>query len=188
MTTEEAYIGDCILQLRKLKSQADRAIAQTKDEHFFMGLDSESNSIAVIIKHLAGNMISRWSDFLTTDGEKSSRNRDAEFEIGLEDSRKAVLANWEDGWNKVVSAISELKPGDLGRQVSIRGEQHSVLEAINRQLTHYSGHIGQIVLLAKHFAGSEWETLSIPRGKSRDFDVSKDGNKYKTPEGGVTSR
>jgi protein-S-isoprenylcysteine O-methyltransferase Ste14 len=182
MTTEESYLNDCLLQLKKLKAQADRAIVQTKDEDFFKSLDPEANSIAIIIKHLAGNMRSRWSDFITTDGEKSTRNRDAEFEMESEDSRERILALWEDGWSKVFLAISALLPVDLGRTITIRGEPHTVLEAINRQLTHYAGHTGQIVFLAKHFAGSNWKTLSIPRGQSKDFDVSKDGNEYKRPQ------
>ena len=180
MSSDESYLKDCLLQFKKLKTQADRAIVQTKDEDFFKSLDAEGNSIAIITKHLSGNMISRWSDFLISDGEKPSRNRDAEFELESTDSRELVMSSWEDGWGKVFSAVSNLRPDDLGRTIMIRGEAHSVLEAINRQLTHYAGHVGQIVLLAKHFAGSEWKTLSIPKGKSRDFDALKDGNRYET--------
>jgi hypothetical protein len=173
--TEQGYLKDCLLQLQKLKSQADRAIAQVKDEHLFSKLDPEANSIAIIIKHLVGNMRSRWTDFLTSDGEKPDRDRDAEFESRAEDTRKRILASWEDGWSRTFAAIEGLKPEDLARTVTIRGEPHSVLEAINRQMTHYAAHIGQIVLLAKHYAGSDWRTLSIPRGKSKTFDVSKSG-------------
>lgn len=161
--SEQAYIDDCLHQLRKLKAQAERAIAQIKDEQLFLALDPESNSIAIIMKHMAGNMRSRWTDFLTTDGEKPHRNRDAEFESGSPETRKHVLADWEDGWSCALGAISALKPDDLGKTITIRGEPHSVLQAINRQLTHYAGHVGQIVLLAKHYSGSDWKSLSIPR-------------------------
>jgi hypothetical protein len=177
---DQAYIDDCVLQLRKLKKQAERAIGQIKDEDLFRPFDPESNSIAVIMKHLAGNMKSRWTNFLTSDGEKANRNRDSEFEISSLDTRDKVLSLWEDGWVTTLSAISALKPNDLDRTINIRGESHSVVGAINRQLTHYAGHVGQIVLLAKHFAGSNWQTLSIPKGKSREFDVSKGGESYKT--------
>jgi len=175
MSTEQAYLDDCILELKKLKKQAERAVAQVKDEHFFATLDSESNSIALIMKHMAGNMRSRWTDFLTTDGEKPNRNRDSEFEQEPEDTREKILAVWENGWALTLATISALKPEDLGRTVMIRKEPHSVLQAIHRQLTHYSAHVGQIVLLAKHYAGANWKTLSVPRRKSKDFDVSKDG-------------
>lgn len=168
MSTEQAYLDDCLLQLKKLKKQAERAIAQVTDEHFFATLDSESNSIALIMKHIAGNMRSRWTDFLTTDGEKPNRNRDSEFEQSTEDTREKILAAWENGWAITFAAISALKPEDLSRTVMIRKEPHSVMEAINRQLTHYSAHVGQIVLLAKHYAGANWKTLSVPRGKSKE--------------------
>ena len=177
---DQAYIDDCVLQLRKLKKQAERAIDQTKNEDLYRSLDPGSNSIAVIMKHLAGNMKSRWTDFLTSDGEKPNRNRDSEFEGTFLDTRDSVLSNWEEGWTITLSTISALKPTDLDRTITIRGESHSVLEAINRQLTHYAGHVGQIVLLAKHFAGSNWQTLSIARRKSKQFDVSKGGESYKT--------
>lgn len=175
--TEQAYLKDCLLQLQKLKSQVDRAVAQVKDEHLFSKLDPEANSIAIIMKHLAGNMRSRWTEFLTSDGEKLDRDRDAEFESQAEDTRKKVLATWEDGWNRVFVTIRGLKPEDFARTITIRGEPHSVLEAINRQMTHYAAHVGQIVLLAKHYAGSDWRTLSIPRGKSKNFDVPKSGER-----------
>ena len=175
---EQAYLEDSLLQLKKLKTQAEKAIAQTKDEHLFTTLDPEANSIAIIMKHMAGNMRSRWTDFLTTDGEKPDRNRDSEFESEGIERREKVVALWEEGWSRVFAAISSLKPEDLARTVRVRGEPHSVLEAINRQMTHYAVHVGQIVLLAKHYAGSDWKSLSIPRGKSKEFDVSKRGEKY----------
>ena len=173
--TEQAYLKDSVIQLQKLKSQVDRAIAQVKDEHLFSKLDPESNSIAIIMKHLVGNMRSRWTNFLTSDGEKPGRDRDAEFESHAEDTRERILACWEDGWNRVFATIKGLKPEDLARTITIRGEPHSVLEAINRQMTHYAAHVGQIVFLAKHYAGTDWRTLSIPRGESKAFDVSKNG-------------
>jgi hypothetical protein len=173
--TEEAYLKDSVLQLQKLKSQVDRAVAQVKDEQLFSKLDPGANSIAIIMKHLAGNMRSRWTNFLTSDGEKPDRDRDAEFESHAEDTRERILASWEDGWNRVFVTIKGLQPEDLARTITIRGERHSVLEAINRQMTHYAAHVGQIVLLAKHYAGSDWRTLSIPRGNSKAFDVSKNG-------------
>ncbi len=174
---EQAYLTDCLLQMKKLKAQADRAIAQMTEEQLFAALDPESNSVFVIMKHLSGNMRSRWSDFLTSDGEKPARDRDREFETEAGDARENALAAWEDGWGRVFGAISALKPDDPARTITIRGEKHSVLEAINRQMTHYAAHVGQIVLLAKHSAGTRWQTLSIPRGKSRKSDVSKTGER-----------
>jgi len=175
---EQQFLQDAVLQLRKLKAQADKAISQTSDEHFFATLDPEANSIALIMKHMAGNMRSRWTDFLTTDGEKPDRDRDREFETSGADTRASVTALWEDGWSRLFSAITPLSPADLSKMVQVRREAHSVLEAINRQMTHYAAHIGQIVLLAKHYAGADWQTLSIPRGKSKEFDVSKTGAAY----------
>jgi Holliday junction resolvase len=127
---------------------------------------------------MAGNMRSRWTDFLTSDGEKPDRDRDAEFELAATDTREHVLKLWEQGWAVVFAAISSLTPADLDKRVRVRGEAHSVIEAINRQTTHYAAHVGQIVLLAKHYAGSGWQTLSIPRGKSKEFDVAKSGGTY----------
>jgi hypothetical protein len=175
---ERQYLDDCLLQLRKLKEQADKAIGQIANEHVFAVLDPEANSIAVVMKHMAGNMRSRWTDFLTADGEKPDRDRDREFIAGEEDTHATILSTWEDGWNRVFQALESLTPEDLGKTVRIRGEAHSVLEAINRQMTHYAAHVGQIVLLAKHYAGANWQTLSIPKGKSRDFDVAKSGRAY----------
>lgn len=175
---EQQFLQDAVLQLRKLKAQADKALVQTTDEGFFATLDPEANSIALIMKHMSGNMRSRWTDFLTTDGEKPDRDRDREFETSSTDTRASITALWEDGWTRLFGAIAPLSPADLSRTVSVRGEAHSVLEAINRQISHYAAHIGQIVLLAKHYAGSNWQTLSIPRGKSKEFDVSKSGASY----------
>lgn len=175
---EQHYLRDTLLQLRKLKSQAEKAIAQIKEDQFFALLDPEANSIAVIMKHMAGNMRSRWTDFLTSDGEKPDRNRDDEFVVQAGETRTRILTAWEAGWNLALGAISSLTPDDLSKTVKIRGEAHTVVEAINRQVTHYAAHVGQIVLLAKHYAGAQWQTLSIPRGQSRAFDVSKDGGTY----------
>ncbi len=175
---EQHYLDDTLLQLRKLKAQADKAIAQINDEQLFALLDPDANSIALIMKHMAGNMRSRWTDFLTSDGEKPDRGRDGEFERQASDTKNAVLTAWEDGWNRLFQAITPLRPEDLSKFVTIRGERHSVLEAINRQMTHYAAHVGQIVLLAKHYAGPAWQSLSIPRGKSREFDVAKSGGAY----------
>jgi hypothetical protein len=172
------YLDDCGVQLRKLKTQAEKAIAQVDDQHLFAVLDPESNSIALIMKHMAGNMRSRWTDFLTTDGDKPDRNRDTEFERDPRDTRATVTARWEEGWDRFATTISSLRPGDLEKTVTIRGERHTVIEAINRQMTHYAAHVGQIVLLAKHYAGPAWQTLSIPRGKSNQIDVAKSGNPY----------
>jgi hypothetical protein len=169
------YLDDASRQLKKLKTQADKAMAQIDDAGYFAVLDPESNSVALIVKHLAGNMQSRWTDFLTTDGEKPTRDRDSEFELRPQDTRAHLTATWEDGWSRVFAAIETLGPDDLERTVYVRGEAHSVLEAIHRQTTHYAGHVGQIVMLAKHYAGDRWKTLSIPRGRSRDIDVRKSG-------------
>jgi hypothetical protein len=175
---EQHYLDDALRQLRKLKIQADKALAQTTDEHGFATLDPESNSIAIIMKHMAGNMLSRWTNFLTSDGEKPDRDRDREFEVTPADSREQIIAQWERGWATLFDAVSSLTPVDLGKTVRIRGETHSVVEAINRQMSHYAAHVGQIVLLAKHYAGPTWQTLSIPRGKSKEVEVSKNGGAY----------
>jgi hypothetical protein len=172
------YLEDSLRQLRKLKSLADKAIAQIKDEHLFAVLDPDANSIAVIMKHMAGNMRSRWTDFLTSDGEKPQRDRDREFVLEPDDTKAKIFSGWEEGWNRAFQAVSSLTPEDLGKTVRIRGEVHSVVEAINRQVSHYAAHVGQIVLLAKHYVGANWQSLSIPRGKSKEFEVSKSSTTY----------
>jgi Protein of unknown function (DUF1572) len=148
-------------------------MAQLRDEEFFVTLDPEANSVAILVKHLAGNMRSRFTDFLTSDGEKPDRFRDQEFEVTAATTRADVLKWWEGGWNSVFAALDGLKPEDVMRTVTIRGEPHTVLQAINRQIAHYAQHIGQIVFLAKHLRSSEWKTLSIPRGKSEEFKAHK---------------
>lgn len=173
------YLADALAEFRKYKTFAEKALAQVPDEDWFRRIDSESNSLALVVKHLAGNMRSRWTDFLTTDGEKPDRNRDTEFETEDADTKEALLARWEAGWRLLFAALDPLTEDDLQRKVMIRGEAHSVLQAITRQLTHYASHVGQIVFLAKHLAGARWQTLSIARGKSREFDVAKDGRPYR---------
>src|SRR5271170_3022776 len=163
-----SYLADAITLLRYYKTLGDRAMAQVPDDGLTVTLDAESNSIAIIVKHLAGNMRSRFTDFLTRDGEKPDRNRDAEFEAPPE-TREEILALWEAGWKIVFNALAPLKEVDLARSVNIRGEPHSVMQAVNRQIAHYAYHVGQMVFLAKHLASDRWRTLSVPRGKSADF-------------------
>jgi Protein of unknown function (DUF1572) len=165
------YLEEVRRQMRGYKRLADGALAQVKDEELFTTLDAESNSIAIIVKHIAGNMRSRFTDFLTTDGEKPNRHRDQEFELTPATTRAEVMRWWEEGWSTVLGALDSLKPEDVMRTVTIRGEPHTVLQAVNRQIAHYAHHIGQIVFLAKHFRSSEWKTLSIARGKSQDFQA-----------------
>jgi hypothetical protein len=164
-----SYLEDSFAVFGYYKKLGERAMDQVTDEQLFVTLDGEGNSIAIIIKHMAGNMRSRWTDFLTTDGEKPDRNRDSEFEEPPA-TRAALLAMWEAGWAYVFSALQPLTESDLSRTVTIRGEKHSVMQAINRQLAHYPHHVGQIVLLAKHFAGDRWTSLSIPRKSSAEFN------------------
>ncbi len=164
------YIDEAFRSLRGHKRLADDAIAQLSDEQFFATPDPESNSVATIVKHMAGNMRSRFTDFLTTDGEKPDRNRDQEFVTHSGAKRDEVLRRWEQGWHLVFHTLNSLHPEDLERTVTIRGEPHSVLQAINRQVAHYAYHVGQIVFLAKHWKGSDWKTLSVPKGKSQDFN------------------
>ena len=179
------YLDDVRASFRAYKKLADKALAQLTDEEYFVTLDEESNSIAVIIKHLAGNMLSRWTDFLTTDGEKPDRNRDMEFVIEPQTSKAELLAYWEKGWDCVLNALDQLKPFDFDKQVMIRGEAHSIVQAINRQMTHYAYHIGQLVFLAKHFRSSNWQSLSIPRNRSAGFNEYL---KEKMAEGGSEHR
>jgi uncharacterized damage-inducible protein DinB len=163
----DSYLTDAIAMFRHYKNLAERAIAQVPDEALTATLDPESNSIAIIVKHMYGNMRSRWTDFLTSDGEKPDRNRDTEFESPAT-SRAELIAQWEAGWKYVFDALTSLTDADLSRKVLIRSEPHSVTQAINRQLAHYSYHVGQIVFLAKHFAAARWTALTTPRGKSEE--------------------
>jgi len=167
------YLDEIRRQMRGHKRMAEAAMAQLEDRDFFATIDPESNSIAVLVKHIAGNARSRFTDFLTTDGEKPDRFRDREFELTGATTRADVMKWWEEGWACVFGAIDPLKPEDVMRTVPIRGEPHTVLQAINRQIAHYAQHLGQIVFLAKHLRSSEWKTLSIPRGKSEEFKDAK---------------
>ena len=164
------YLEEARRQLRGHKRMGEGAMSQLRDEDFFVTLDPEANSVAILVKHLAGNMRSRFTDFLISDGEKPDRFRDREFEISAATTRAQVMSWWEEGWTCVFNAIDPLKPEDVMRQVSVRGEPHTVLQAINRALGHYSYHAGQIVLLAKHFASDHWQSLSVPRNKSAEFN------------------
>ncbi|HUX27985.1 MAG TPA: DUF1572 domain-containing protein [Terracidiphilus sp.] len=164
-----SYLEDSLALCRFYKELAERAMDQVTDEQLFATLDEEANSIAIVVKHMAGNMRSRWTGFLTTDSEKPDRNRDSEF-VDPPATRKALLVAWEDGWATLFRALEPLTDADLGRTITIRGEAHSVMQAINRQVAHYAHHVGQIVLLAKHFAGGRWQSLSIPRNQSADFN------------------
>jgi Protein of unknown function (DUF1572) len=163
------YLDEVQRQFRGYKRLGEGAMSQLKDEELFVTIDPESNSVAILVKHLAGNMRSRFTDFLTSDGEKPNRNRDQEFEITATTTRADVMRWWEEGWQRVFSTLSGLTPEDLPRTVTIRGEPHSVLQALNRQLAHYSAHVAQMIFLAKHLRSSDWKSLSIPRGKSKDF-------------------
>ncbi len=164
-----SYLEDSLAVFRYYKKLAERAMEQVTDEDLFTVLDNEMNSIAIVVKHMAGNMRSRWTDFLTTDGEKPDRNRDTEFEDPPH-TREALMALWEDGWGRVFGALEPLSEADLSRTITIRGEPHSVMQAINRQVAHYAHHAGQIVLLAKHFAHDRWTSLSVPRNRSAEFN------------------
>jgi hypothetical protein len=164
-----SYLKDSLDLFRYSRKQAERAMAQVSDAQLFDELGEGGNSIAIIVKHMAGNMRSRWVDFLTTDGEKPDRNRDSEF-VDPPATREALMKLWEQGWAHVFTALEPLSDADLGRTVTIRGEAHSVMQAVNRQVAHYSMHIGQIVMLAKHFAGDHWQSITIPRNRSTEFN------------------
>ena len=164
-----SYVEDSLSLFRMYKRLGEGAMAQVRDEELFVELDAEANSIAILVKHMAGNMRSRWTDFLSSDGEKPDRDRDGEF-VDAPRSREAVMALWEAGWAAVFAALEPLSDADLGRTVTIRGEAHSVMQAVNRQVAHYAYHVGQMVLLAKHFAGGKWESLSVPRNRSAEFN------------------
>ena len=165
----EQYQADVLHEFRRLKKHSDAAMDQISDEDFFKALDENSNSIALMVKHISGNLKSRWQDFLTTDGDAPDRKRDEEFIVDSSDSRNSLLEGWEQGWRYLFDAISSLQPDDFVAAVFIRKEPHSVIQAINRALAHCAGHVGQIIFLAKHLAGERWQTLTIPRGKSEEF-------------------
>lgn len=169
---DDAYLIDVTRRFRELKQYGERAIRQVPEELWGVRIDPETNSIVTLLLHLSGNMISRWTDFLTTDGEKPGRDRDAEFEDPAGLPQEALLARWARGWDCLFDALAGLTAADLGRTVTIRGQPQTVLEAINRQLMHYASHTGQIVFLSKHLAGARWQTLSIPRRGSAAFHES----------------
>lgn len=164
-----SYVEDSLSLFRYYKKLAESAMEQVSDTQLFATLDEEMNSIAIIAKHMAGNMRSRWTSFLTSDGEKPDRNRDSEF-VDPAATRADLMQAWNNGWRSVFEALEPLSDSDLQRTVTIRGEAHSVLQAINRQIAHYAYHCGQIVFLAKHWKGSEWMSLSVPRNKSAEFN------------------
>jgi hypothetical protein len=168
---ESTYLLDATREFRRLKKLADDAIAQVSGTDFFQTPDPESNSIALIVKHIAGNLRSRWTDFLTADGEKPDRLRDQEFDLTESETREALTEQWEQGWRLVFETMESLTAADLERTVLIRAEPHTVLKAIQRQLIHNAYHVGQIVFLAKHCRSSEWKTLSIPRGQTEQFNA-----------------
>jgi hypothetical protein len=179
-----SYIRDSIGLFHYYKKLAERAMAQCPDECLFVTLDAESNSIAIIVKHMSGNMRSRWLDFLTTDGEKPDRNRDTEFETPPQ-TRAQLLEIWERGWKYVFDALEPLTEADLARTVTIRTEPHSVMQAINRQIAHYAHHVGQILFLAKHLTFTKtgkWESLSVPRGKSAEINAKVAAGKLSAQE------
>jgi hypothetical protein len=167
----ELYLADVIRSFKGLKKLADRAAAQVSDRAFFVEIDPESNSLAVIYKHMGGNLRSRWTDFLTTDGEKPDRDRDAEFLIEPGTSREAIVDVWERGWGILLDSLAGLGPDHLPQTVMIRSEPHTVLQAIDRSLTHAAYHVGQIVFLSRHLAEGRWQSLSIPRGESARFNA-----------------
>ena len=164
-----SYLKDSLAVFRQYKKLAEGAMTQATDAQLYVTLDSEANSIALLVKHMAGNMRSRWTDFLTADGEKPDRHRDSEF-VEPPPTREALMQLWENGWNCVFTALEPLKDADLGRTVTIRGEAHSVMQAINRQLAHYACHCGQIVFLAKHLQHDRWKSLSVPKNKTAQFN------------------
>lgn len=166
----ESYMQLVIREFKRLRALGDDAISQLSDEQFFAVPSPGDNSVGVIVKHVGGNMVSRWTDFLTSDGEKPGRNRDTEFRIGADDTRDHLLQLWSQGWATLFGALEPLGEADMQRIITIRGEPLTVLQAVNRQLTHYAYHVGQIVYVAKHFCGSAWRTLSIPPGRSAEFN------------------
>ncbi len=170
MSVQQEYLRDATGRFGDYRSLAERSFAQVSDEEFFRSVDPESNSIAVIVRHVAGNMRSRWRDFLTSDGEKPDRHRDDEFEIAAGTTRASIMAEWEAAWALVTDELGRLRPDDIERTVTVRYEPMSVVSAINRQLAHTAYHVGQIAYLAKHFRSSAWTPLTVPRGRSDEFN------------------
>jgi hypothetical protein len=166
----ESYVRLVIREFRRQQSLADDAMFQLSDDQFFAVPSPGDNSVAVIVKHVGGNLISRWTDFLTSDGEKPGRDRDREFQIGADDTRRQLIQIWSRGWSVLFDALEPLQDSDMTRSVTIRGEPLTVMQAVNRQLTHYAYHAGQVVYIAKHYCGPAWRTLSIPPGRSAEFN------------------
>lgn len=166
-----AVLADTLLTFQRQRELAERALAQVSDDDFFRTIDAESNSIAVLVKHIGGNLVSRWTDFLTTDGEKPTRNRDGEFITSADAQRAAIMSLWHDGWLALTGTFAQLRSDDLVATVSIRGEAMTALAAMHRALAHVAQHVGQIVLLAKHYRSADWKTLSIPRGQSGNWQA-----------------
>lgn len=166
----ESYVRMITREFKRLQSLADDAMAQLSDEQFFAVPSAGDNSVAVMVKHVGGNLVSRWTDFLTTDGEKPGRDRDTEFRIGADDARERLMGVWARGWATLFEALEPLGDPDMARTVTIRGEPLTVLQAVNRQLVHYAYHVGQIVYVAKHHCGPRWRSLSIPLGRSAEFN------------------
>ena len=163
MSSAAAYLEDVRLQFTKLKKLAEDAVAQVSDQELLIALDPESNSLAVIMKHVSGNLRSRFTDFLTSDGEKPDRNRDGEFEIADAPTRAAIMADWNRGWTILFETLDTLTEDDVLLEITVRGEPATVIQALDRQMTHHAYHVGQIVFLAKHLRSSEWKNLSLPR-------------------------
>jgi hypothetical protein len=172
MNATTSYLESVKKQFLYYKMLGEKAMVQLEPEQLFVSVNDDTNSIAVIVKHLSGNMLSRWTDFLTTDGEKETRNRDAEFENNLQ-TKEEVLASWNAGWNCFLGALDSLQPEQLSEIIYIRNEGHTVIEAINRQLAHYPYHIGQIVFCAKQLKKDDWNSLSIPKNKSNSYNADK---------------
>jgi uncharacterized damage-inducible protein DinB len=179
MSVDQIYLEEIRKNFWAYKKLAEGAFAQLKDEEFFQMIDPEANSIAIIIKHMAGNAHSRFTDFLTSDGEKPNRQRDQEFIIGERTTRADLMHWWEHGWRIVLDAVEDLKTDDLEKTITIRSQPHTVVQALQRALAHYAYHIGQIVLLAKHIRGAEWKSLSVPKGKSEEFNREMNAKKGK---------
>ena len=170
-TLGAAVLADTLLTFQRQRELAERALAQVSDDDFFRTIDAESNSVAILVKHIGGNLVSRWTDFLTTDGEKPTRNRDAEFVVTANAQRAAIMSLWNDGWLALISTFGQLRADDLSATVAIRGEAMTALAAMHRALAHISQHVGQIVLLAKHYRSADWKSLSIPRGQSGNWQT-----------------
>ena len=164
-------LEDVVFTFRKQRELAERALAQVEDADFFRTIDAESNSVAVIVKHIGGNLRSRWTDFLTTDGEKPDRDRDGEFVVPGTTTRDDVMATWNAGWAALFDTLATLHGDDISATVSIRAESMTAIAAMHRSVAHIAQHVGQVVLLAKHYRSSEWKTLSIPRGRSSEWQT-----------------